>query len=282
MEYCREISRQFRGLLVVLLDQSISMAEQVSWGSKTRIMDEATSAVNKWLQWLVIRCTNNIDISDWFDVAVISYHTDDAARPILASAFGGVSDPRTVSSISRVGNTPARMVRQSMSTIDPDTGESFEWTVELPIWIDAMAKGAAPMCAALRLAYDVVSRWIREANHRECLPPIVHNVTAGLSHDGDPNSFAKPLTALSTNYGNVLLFTSHMSAARAEPLQFPARESALPNEESRRLFRMSSLMPGWMSQRLLALGIDVPSDARGMAVNSEILSLSLNALEMGV
>jgi hypothetical protein len=281
MSYSKEISSQFRGLFVFLLDQSFSMEERLGGRPHTTKKDELALAINNWLQTMAIRATGNEGIKNWMDIAVIGYRTDDMANPIIESAIAGVGDPKTLKSIPDLGNAPARLDQRAQTSVDPDTGEVFESTVEIPVWVEAKAEGGTPMCSALRMAYDIVDEWIQSENHMSCFPPVVIHITDGESQEGDPIPYAKPIMEnLATNDGNVLMFNCNLSMQEADPFMFPHSDEILPNKEARDLFHMSSVLPDTMAERARAEGFTVAPGARGLVFNADMVAL-IKFLDMG-
>lgn len=131
------------------------------------------------------------------------------------------------------------------------------------------------MCAALNRAYDVASQWVM--NHPDNYPPVIINLTDGMSTDGDPSSIAQQITQIATSDGNALLFNIHITGINASPVLYPASESEVPNDQyARLLYKMSSVIPE-TSRVLLEslLGSSVPSGARGMIFNGDASSIRL-------
>ena len=156
-----------------------------------------------------------------------------------------------------------------------DSGGFYEVEIPFPIWIKAKHGGGTPMCSALSRAHDLASQWAM--NHPDNYPPVIINLTDGISTDGDPTSIAQQITQISTSDGNVLLFNIHITTINASPVLYPVSESVLPNDQyARLLFKMSSIIPE-TSRVLLEslLGSEVPSGARGMIFNGDASSIRL-------
>jgi Mg-chelatase subunit ChlD len=81
--------------------------------------------------------------------------------------------------------------------VDDGAGGLVDQTVKFPIWFDPVANGGTPMCAALGRATTILQGWL--AQHPDCFPPIVINITDGEATDGDPTGPAKTLTSLSSS-----------------------------------------------------------------------------------
>jgi len=278
MPYSKEISRQDKGLIVFLLDQSYSMEEPIG-GSDQRKMDVLTTSINGWLQNLAIRSTGSDGIRDYFDIGVIGYCTDMEANPIIESSLAGALAGRLLVSIKEVGENPARLDQKMQQFYDEESGQLMETPVEMPVWVEPKAQGGTPMCSALYKAYELIEQWIAE--HSKSYPPIVIHITDGESQEGDPGPYADPLRSLETEDGNVLLFNCHLSMAKSDPFTFPNALEILPDDQfARSLFNMSSVLPDGLIASAKAEGMDLQAGARGFVFNADAVLL-IKFLDIG-
>jgi hypothetical protein len=278
MAYSREISRTYKACFVFLLDQSFSMTDPLG-GSTEEKKDQLVLAINNWLQNMAIRATGDEGTKDWMDISVIGYRTDQQGNPIVESALVGPLAGRDLVSIVEIAENEARSEPRIETIVDPDTGEEFEMTTEVPVWVDVVAEGGTPMCHAMLKCHEVLSGWI--ADNPDSFPPIVIHITDGESQDGDPVPYSESVRALETSDGNVLLFNCHLSEVPAQPFMFPARPEVLPDELARVLYEMSSDLPESMAQSARAAGkTDLEDGAKGMAFNVDIVEL-IKFLDMG-
>jgi hypothetical protein len=275
--YSREISRQYRGLFIFLLDQSFSMEEPLG-NSQNRKMDELALAINGWLQNMVIRSTGSEGVKNYMDIAVIGYRTDMEANAIIESPLAEVLKDRLLVPINEIADHPIRIDKKQRQILDDETGELMQTEVEVPVWVEAFAEGGTPMCSALYKAHELASQWIE--SNSDSFPPVVIHITDGESQEGDPLPYAEPLKDLETSDGNVLLFNCHLSMTPADSFLFPSSEEILPDDLARVLFRMSSPLPEPMAKRALAEGFELQPGARGMAFNADMVAL-IKFLDMG-
>jgi hypothetical protein len=275
--YSQEINRQNRGCFLFLLDQSYSMAEPLG-NSSNRKCDQLVTAINGWLQNMAIRATGDQGIRDWLDVGVLGYRTDPAAQPIIEPALRGPLAGKTLCSITEIGNHPARIETQMQYFPDEETGKMIPVPCETPVWVDARAEGGTPMCHMLYFAHQILSDWI--AHHPYSFPPIVVHITDGESQDGDPIPYADAVRSLATGDGNVLLLNCHLSMTAAQPFMFPASEGSLPDDLAKVLFRMSSVLPTPFVRHAVQEGLQMQTNARGMAFNADMVCL-IQFLNMG-
>ena len=83
-----------------------------------------------------------------------------------------------------------------------------------------------------------------------------------------------------TTDGNVLLFNLHVSATGGNPISFPASEAALPDQFSRLLFGMSSLLPSQMRTLAGNQGYGVEEGSKGFVYNADVAGI-VQFLEIG-
>lgn len=277
MPYQREMSRDHKGCVLFLLDQSYSMVEPLG-GSEQRKCDQLAGAVNAWLHNMAIRAAGDAGIRDWLDVGVIGYRTDNHAMPIIEPVLQGPLAGRKLVSITDIGNHPARIDTVTQRIEDEDTGEVIEAPLDSPIWIDPIAEGSTPMCHVLHEAYQLLAGWIAE--HPDSFPPMVVHITDGESQDSDPRPYAEALRSLATSDGNVLLFNCHLSMQSGGSVAFPSPGATFPDPLADTLFEMSSELPPPFFQSAVAEGIQLAAGARGMAFNADMVVL-VKFLDMG-
>src|SRR5260370_9080711 len=98
-----DISRSNPKYLVLLIDQSGSMADGVPDQPNRRKADALADVINPLLQNLVRRCAKEEGVRDYFNVCVIGYGNT------VGPAFSGSLLGRELVPISEVGNLPARI-----------------------------------------------------------------------------------------------------------------------------------------------------------------------------
>ena len=245
MQYSADIDRENPTCFVFLIDQSASMQEQYAGAAGQSKAEALAYQMNNLLRNLIVRCARGLEVMDYFYVAVIGYGNS------IDSVFNGLKP------LSEI-NALARMVDQS----DPLKGQE----IMSQAWIDPIANGMTPMCAALKNAHGLVKEWVR--GHPKCFPPIVINLTDGEASDGDPVANAQRLMQVESTDGGVLVFNGHLSVDAGSIIQFPVAADELPNNPyAHQLFEMSSIIPE--SMRDMA-GFPIRRGARGMVFNSDL------------
>jgi len=272
MPYQAEISRSNPSCFLFLIDQSGSMSDSFGGGEPSkRKADGVADAINRLLQNLVIKCARGEGVRDYYHVGVIGYGST------VGSAFGGSLAGQDLSPISHIANSPAR-IEERTRKVDDGAGGLVDQTIKFPIWFEPVANGGTPMCEALTQAKRILQVWLEQ--HPSCFPPIVINITDGEATDGNPIDIANEIKGLASSDGNVLLFNVHLSAHRANPIEFPDNDSGLPDEFARLLFGMSSLLPTHIQNAARQEGYNVNENSRGFVFNADIVSV-IRFLEIG-
>ncbi len=303
MPYNAEISRTNPSCFVFLVDQSHSMNDP--WGAEegSKKSQGVSDAINKLLQNLVIRCSKEEGIRDYYHVSVIGYGKDvgpalgvsakpaepppepgeDADEDVSpeeepeAPAGDSVLKGRDLIPISEIGDNPTRLETRTQKDSD-GAGGIVEREVRFPVWFDPQAANGTPMCRALTMAQGIVHNFITD--HPTCFPPIVINITDGESTDGDPKQIALMLRHMTVDDGRVLVFNLHLSSQAGKPVIFPDNLDNLPDDYAKLLFEMSSVLPDYMRSFALQEGYVVNPGSRGFVFNGDIVSL-IGFLDMG-
>jgi hypothetical protein len=258
--YQAEISRANPTAYIFVIDQSASMNETMASG-RTKAQFVA-DVVNKTLRDLVVRCTREEGVRDYFDVAVLQYG-DNSVRNALAGALSST----WLHPISTLADNTLR-VEDRQRQVDDGAGGLVTQTVKFPVWIDAHGSGGTPMQAAMAETARLVASW--SDAHPTSFPPTVLHITDGESTDGDPEHNATVVKSLTTNDGSALLYNVHVTSANVEPLRYPSSETAMPDKYAQLVFRMSSTFPPHVRDYARdAYGITLTDQSRAMVLNAD-------------
>ncbi len=274
MPYTAEISRANPSCFLFLIDQSGSMAD--AWGggqdgiAGSKALEVAT-IVNNLLRNIVLKCSKDEGVRNYFDVGVIGYGSH------VGPAFGGTLAGRDLVAVADLADAPLRIEDRTRKVMD-GAGGVLDTTVKFPVWFDPVSFGGTPMRAAFAEALRVLRPWIE--SHPASYPPIVFHITDGESTDGDPSQDAADLRRLGTQDGPVMLFNIHVSSQPEQEISFPAMPPGLPDAYATMLFDMSSDLPSEMRERLQMEGYAAPAGARGFIFNAEPTAL-VNFLDIG-
>lgn len=264
--YKAEISRNNPACFLFLIDQSGSMSVPSGGGSSeiSKSMGVA-DAINRLLSNLVIKCSKDDGVRNYFEIGVIGYG-DDNVSPAFLGKFSG----QELVKIEDLANNPSR-IDVRIQKISDGAGGILEQNVKFPIWFEPVSNGGTPMCKAITYAKKIIERWV--SSHMNSYPPIVINITDGESTDGNPISIVRDLTGLNTNDGNVLFLNCHLSSHKGAPVLFPDSVAGLPDEYAALLFEMSSILPDAMIQAAQQSGFQVVNQSRGFVFNADLVDL---------
>jgi hypothetical protein len=269
--YTAELSRVNPTCILCLIDQSKSMAEPFGIEPGIPKAQGVADGINRLLQNIVLKSAKSAGIRDYFHVGVIGY----GAR--VSWALAGQLAGQKLVLISAIANNPLR-VEQRTRNVENGTGAFVEQRFKYPIWFEPAAIGRTPMCQAITEATAAIKEFI--GKYPRSFPPIVMNISDGKSTDGNPELPAYSLRELTTSDGNVLFFNAHLSSTAARPIEFPSRESEIPDSEGRLLFRMSSVLPPGFRYAAKSESFAVDEETRGFVFNADLVSV-LRFLDIG-
>ena len=258
--YTAEISRSHPTAYLFLVDQSASMNDPMLSG-RTKA-EFVSDVLNRTLRDLVVRCTREDGVRDYFDVGIITYSNKDVSNGLSGALASSWMHP-----ISVIADNTVR-VEDRVKQVDDGAGGLVSQTVKFPVWVDPRGYGGTPMQQAIAQAAHVIADW--SDAHPMSFPATVLHITDGDSTDGSPEHNASVLRSLTTNDGETLLYNVHVSGRNVDPIRFPEDESQLTDEYSRLLFRMSSVFPQHVRDYARdAYGINLSPSSRAMVLNAE-------------
>jgi hypothetical protein len=259
MPYQAEISRENPTCFLFVIDQSGSMDEMTEAGRSKA--DFVADVLNKTLYTLVTSCSKSDGVRNYFDVGVIAYGGSE-----VASGFGGALSGGIVHPIQAISEHTLR-VEERQKKVDDGAGGIIELSTKFPVWFDPKSAGGTPMRAALSKTMETVAGWCEA--HPSSYPPTILHVTDGQSTDGAPEETADGLRQFSTKDGQPLLFNLHVTTGGGLEIVFPTSETALNDEYSRMLFRMSSPLPAHLAKFAGDKGYTIADGSRGFIFNGD-------------
>lgn len=271
MSYLARITQSTPTALVLLVDQSGSMAEPVRWNGTTCTKAEAVAgAINTLLAELIARTRRANGYLPYYDMAVLGYSGSEV-RSLLPT----VGEERFLTP-ELLADNPAQVAEVQRTRTLPD-GRQVTTLMREKRWVTPAAEWNTPMVAALGEAYALLRGWCGRHKGQPCYPPTVINITDGEATDGTPEQLAaaaKKLRSLGTADGAVLLLNIHLSGSETEPILFPSSESELPeNRYARLLYRISSPMPALYRDEIALLTGRTAEAPRGMGFNTNMTDL---------
>ncbi len=263
MPYIAEIRRSNPTAFLFLVDQSGSMDDKMSSGrSKAQ---QVADVLNRTLATLITRCTKSEGTRNYFDIGVIGYGANGAYNGFQGALGSSVLHP-----ISAIEASPLR-IEERQKKMDDGAGGVVEQSIKFPVWFEPHASGGTPMCQAITKAAEELVAWCD--SHPNSYPPTVLHITDGESTDGDPEELATQIRQIQTGDGPVLMFNLHVSTSGANPVEFPAAETGLPDAYAKLLFRMSSPLPDHLIRFAQEKGFKVSMESRGFMFNADAVQI---------
>ncbi len=271
MPYTADISRANPACFLFLIDQSGSMTGALAGQPGQRKMDQAADAINRVLDTLSQRCSQGMDIRDYFDIGILGYGTDETGEAEINSVFRETTPEDPFLSISQVVELADVEEREVLES--DGAGGLVEAKRRFPVWLRPHAEYGTPMCEALDIAACAIEDWI--SKHPDSYPPSVINISDGMATDGDPYPLAHRITNLRTNDGEALLFNCHISSASSTPCEYPGDVGEVPNNDQYAplMFWMSSILPAASRERAVSLSLPVSENSRGYVFNADMRAL---------
>jgi hypothetical protein len=249
MSYSMQIGTKHPGLILILVDQSSSMADVYDGQTKA---DLAAMAVNRVIDEIGMACQQGSKIKDRCFIGIVGYG---ASVDVL---LGGM--------ISQIANTPKHIKKIKKKESD-GAGGLVEVEIDMPIWLDSTANNGTPMAEAFEVAYDVAKEWIQK--NPDNFPPVIINIT-----DGEPNdeqktrAAAKKIMDLNTTDGNALILNAHISNANIAENKLPNSSTALHDQYAKFLFDISSMLPNPLIAAAQKVGFSPQMGAHGFVFNA--------------
>ncbi len=269
--YEKSITRKHKTAFIILIDQSVSMNGFIEY--QNQMMTKATAVAdvtNQIITELIERARRHDAIRDYYDVAICGYSDGEAVSLI------NTPNNHPFVSISELDKIAIGIKSRIVERIAP-SGVRAPYPIRNKVWVEPTAFGDTPMYEAFIFAYEHIRRWCLDPNNRDSFPPIIINITDGISSDCDYNDLQKLATKikeLSTNDGNVFLINIHIaSSSESNSMIFPTPDELkrLNCVETQKLGELSSTMPETFNALIAELkGCDIQQGIIGMSYNASI------------
>lgn len=273
----RSITRKARTAFVILIDQSGSMADRVTFNGDTMSKAEVVALLcNAYLRELILRCCRDGECRDYYDVAVVSY-SGSGVESVLGngeSIFVPITDLESFH------------IDDKIIYKERDLGDGA-FTIEhgkVSRWVEVKHSGTTPMHEALSFVAEHLREWCANAGDSVGYPPIVFNITDGVVSDSemlDLGHIFNEIKSIKSSQGEVLLLNIHIAPAERAPKQtlFPTHKDIEQCDcrYLKGLFEGASDMPEEFASYICReLGVDAPKDGvrfKGLGYNTSLSSL---------
>ena len=215
--YSQDITRKHRMAIVILIDQSWSMAEMSDIDKNVLSKAEVVSIVaGKLIDELALRSFRNGDYRDYFDIAILGY-SDDKVYSLISDTIRFCP----ITSLA-VRSVPKREITSYYNS--PEGTVSVSESVSM--WIEPRAKGNTPMRQAMLKAEQLLNDWCSRPENEDSFPPLLFNITDGEASDGTDDELrqiSKRVRNIGTSDGHTLMINIHISTNNSQSLIFPCR-----------------------------------------------------------
>lgn len=241
--YNARITRLNPTAFVFMIDQSGSMAENISFNSRIMTKAQAVSeVVNKSISELLYRCRRENNIADYFSVATLGYGNNK-----ICSLLDPKKDFLKISQIAVLDKPRYKLTQERVL---PNGTNTIVTTMQTE-WIEPKAEGNTPMGECLDYVCSLAKGWCNQME--DSYPMMVFNISDGEMSDcssQELKSKADALKSLSTNDGNVIFVNIHISSVtEGQSVVFPASKDELPSaKHAELLYEISSQMPKCYNQ----------------------------------
>jgi hypothetical protein len=261
MPYTKQISSASPGLIIVLIDQSGSMADPYT--SDRSKADFAALAVNRVVHEVINSCVSGDTIRPRVEIGGIGYNGNGAhileyghGEPFLDNVSTLAEHMETVTFKRRVAD---------------GAGGIFEQDIHLRAFVKPEAYGGTPMGDAFDLAREKIEVFVSQCP--DSFPPVVINITDGEPQDFDhARAAAQRLTATGTSDGNTLLLNAHIDKAASGQLTLPNDNSGFTrNDCANFLYSIASVLPEKLALAARGMGFAdvIPGTTRGFVFNAD-------------
>jgi hypothetical protein len=280
--YDKKITSNEPTLLILLLDQSVSMSETMTETEQGEVFSIAKIAKiisDTFLYTAFRKCVRGDEFKPYIDLAVIGYGNS------INSALPKIPLEQFPFSVKKLADT---YIAKNDSNPDDDSAipkPKLEWVEERADgeptgWVRHIL-----MLAAFTKARDIVEKWVPD--HQTSFPPVIINISDGMPTDDHDDivaslSSAKQLIDLSraickidTEDGKCLICNCQISSRGMTQILYPSSTAQAEEIDpfAKLMFEMSSIIPEQIRIDANQLEIKLEPNARFFIFNAEIEGL---------
>ena len=238
--YTQDITRRHRAAVIIAIDQSCSMGQELKLGGMAMTKAEVVSIVTgQLIDELIMRSRRDNSYRHYYDIALIGYSND--------KVYSLIGEKPAFYPITALAHYNVRRKQYTFTQRSLFRGSNLICE-DISMWVDPRAEGSTPMYKMINCVTDLVSEWCSKEENADSFPPIVFNITDGEASDADYDMLrgaASRLKATGTRDGNTLFVNCHISTNTLHnSVLFPShREVPIGFRQAHLLMDMSSLLP---------------------------------------
>jgi len=249
------------GYLIFLVDQSGSMKEKYA-EEKTKAEFTAL-VINRTITELIHANSQGDKIKDRVFISLIGYG---------GKGGNSIEDIRS-DYLSKFAETPARF-EHTKKKVSDGAGGLVEIDEQMPIFLEPIANGLTPMGEALKFAKELIEGWLQRKPDNPA--PIIINISDGLPYNGQDDKekdlavrISKEIMNMSSVDGAPVIFNAHIGNGRHNAHDFAENEASLPDEQTKFLYTISSIIPKSYKQNAKKYDLVFMPQSRGFISNAK-------------
>lgn len=248
--YTQSITRSRRTALVIAIDGSSSMAEELNFNSRRVTKAEAVAEItNRLLFELIERARRSDGVRNYYDIAVIAYSGEGVCH-LLGEGDKFIS-------IDKIAAMEVAM-QTIISEAKLPNGDVVIRKNMMPCWVKPCSQGETPMFETLLHIRNMLLEWCSKDENMDSFPPIVFNITDGEATDSGNDELlnvCEQIKSIKTSDGNVLLINIHIAASQMnKSIIFPAaNESNYINRYEELIYNCASEIPQTMNSAIIEM-----------------------------
>ncbi|MEG1634744.1 MAG: VWA domain-containing protein [Rikenellaceae bacterium] len=246
--YSAKITRNSPALIMLLVDRSGSMAENIRYDGVMMPKSEVVVRIlNTLIDELLYRCRKGSDYRNYFEIAIYGYNGNE-----VYSMLDYVSNDKSIFSVSELVNAGVdhKSVIVRRKGVD---GEYYSVATDVKCWVSGHSGGNTPTYAALKYVHKEASNWVKHHKSENTFVPILVHISDGEASDADEQmllEISDKLKNIKTDCGNLLFINVHLASSEAISVMFPQsiEEVEQENRNAVMLYKMSSDMPEFFNE----------------------------------
>lgn len=241
--YSAKITRNSPALIMLLVDRSGSMAENIKYDGVLMPKSEVVVRIlNAFIDELLYRCRKGSDYRNYFEIGIYGYHGNE-----VYSMLDYISSDKSIFSVSELigSEVDSKSVIVRRKGVD---GEYYAVSTDVKCWVQGHSGGNTPTHAALKHVHKEASDWVKFHKGQDTMAPILIHISDGEASDSTESMLVEmsdKLKNVKTDSGNMLFINVHLASSESLSVIFPQsiEEVESENKYAKMLYKMSSDMP---------------------------------------